>query len=48
MFIQLTEPPVCSNRKSHTGRPQKMELIDGQASTAVTGREEKTRAASKK
>ena len=46
MFVALTQAPICSNRKSHTGRPQKMELIAGQAAAAV--KEHKTRTTSKK
>lgn len=48
LFVALTQAPVCSNRKSHTGRPQKMELIAGQAAAAIKCNENKTRTTSKK
>jgi hypothetical protein len=47
-FVALTQAPICSNRKSHTGRPQKMELVAGDAAAATMGQENKTRATSKK
>lgn len=29
MMVSLSTPPVCANKKSHTGKPQVMELIAG-------------------
>jgi len=29
LMVSVSTPPVCANKKSHTGKPQTMELLSG-------------------